>query len=53
MHFGVLLSRVRVEEKWLFEAFERRGLPYTRIDDREARFDLADPGPWRQYSAVL
>ncbi len=53
MKIGVLLSRVRVEEKWLFEALDKRGLSYERIDDREARFDLADPGPWRQFSVVL
>jgi [lysine-biosynthesis-protein LysW]--L-2-aminoadipate ligase len=53
MKLGVLLSRVRVEEKWLFEALDRRGVAYDRLDDREVRFDLADPGPWRQYAVVL
>ena len=32
---GVLLSRVRVEEKLLLEAFERRGVRTKIIDDRE------------------
>lgn len=32
---GVLLSRVRVEEKLLLEELERRGVPTTVIDDRE------------------
>jgi [lysine-biosynthesis-protein LysW]--L-2-aminoadipate ligase len=50
---GVLLSRVRVEEKWLFEALDRRGVAYDRLDDREVAFNLADPGPWRQYAVVL
>ncbi len=31
MKFGVLLSRVRVEEKWLLEALEKRGVSYDRI----------------------
>src|SRR3989304_2584979 len=53
MKIGVLLSRVRVEEKWLFEALEKRGLAYDRLDDREVKFDLANPGAWRQYSVVL
>jgi [lysine-biosynthesis-protein LysW]--L-2-aminoadipate ligase len=53
MKIGVLLSRVRVEEKWLFEALEKRGVDYERIDDREARFDLSDPNPWRRFDAVL
>jgi [lysine-biosynthesis-protein LysW]--L-2-aminoadipate ligase len=50
---AVLLSRVRVEEKWLFEALDKRGVTYDRLDDREVRFDLADPGPWREYGVVL
>jgi [lysine-biosynthesis-protein LysW]---L-2-aminoadipate ligase len=53
MKIGVLLSRVRVEEKWLFEALDKRGLAYDRLDDREVKFDLANPGPWQQYSVVL
>jgi len=28
---GVLFSRVRVEEKWIFGALERRGLDFERI----------------------
>lgn len=40
MHIGVLLSRVRVEEKMLFDALERRGVQYTRLDDRDTVFDL-------------
>ena len=32
---GVLLSRVRVEEKLLLEAFERKGVRTKLIDDRE------------------
>jgi [lysine-biosynthesis-protein LysW]--L-2-aminoadipate ligase len=50
---AVLLSRVRVEEKWLFEALDQRGVSYDRVDDREAVFNLADPGPWQQYAVVL
>ena len=53
MKVAVLLSRVRVEEKWLFEALDKRGVTYDRLDDREVRFDLADPGPWREYGVVL
>jgi [lysine-biosynthesis-protein LysW]--L-2-aminoadipate ligase len=40
MKIGVLLSRVRKEEKLLFEEFRRRGLEFDRIDDREVIFDL-------------
>ncbi len=53
MKVGVLLSRVRVEEKWLFEALDKRDVAYDRLDDREIRFDLANPGPWREYGVVL
>ncbi len=37
---GVLLSRVRVEEKLLLEEFERAGVTPTVIDDREIVFAL-------------
>ncbi len=50
---AVLYSRVRVEEKWLFAALERCGVPYDRIHDGQAILDLSDPTPWRQYAAVL
>jgi [lysine-biosynthesis-protein LysW]---L-2-aminoadipate ligase len=53
MKIGVLHSRVRVEEKWIFEALLRRGVDFDRLDDRVVRFDLADPAPWRQYDVVL
>jgi [lysine-biosynthesis-protein LysW]--L-2-aminoadipate ligase len=50
---GILYSRVRVEEKWLFEALDKRGVAYDKLDDREIRFTLDDPGPWTQYDVVL
>lgn len=53
MKIGVLLSRVRVEEKWLFEALDKRGVAYDKLDDREARFTLDAIGDWAQYDAVL
>ena len=49
----MLYSRVRVEEKWIFAAMERRGIDYERLDDRQIHFDLEDPGPWQQYDAIL
>ncbi len=39
---GVLLSRVRVEEKLLLEELERRGIPTKIIDDREVVFRLEE-----------
>ena len=53
MKIGLLYSRVRVEEKMLFEALDARGIPYDRIDDRDVEFDLGDPGRWRDYDVIL
>ncbi len=53
MKIGVLLSRVRVEEKWLFEAFNQRSVTYEVINDRDACFNLDQPREWLAYSAVL
>jgi len=43
MRVGVLCSRVRVEEKLLFEAMNQKGIDYEKIDDREVIFELNDP----------
>jgi [lysine-biosynthesis-protein LysW]--L-2-aminoadipate ligase len=53
MKLAVLFSRVRVEEKWIFEALDKRGIAYDKIDDREVSFALLDPGRWQQYDVVL
>jgi [lysine-biosynthesis-protein LysW]--L-2-aminoadipate ligase len=58
MRIGVLYSRVRVEEKWIFEGLEARGIAYDKIDDRQAVFGLGDGAPasarrWQQYDVVL
>jgi [lysine-biosynthesis-protein LysW]--L-2-aminoadipate ligase len=53
LKIGILLARVRVEEKWLFEACEKRGLEYERLDDREIVLDLQRPEPWRRFDVVL
>lgn len=52
-HIGVLYSRVRVEEKWIFAAMERRGLDYERLDSRRVFFDLDNPDTWCKYDAIL
>lgn len=51
MKVGVLYSRVRVEEKLLFEAMDRRGISYDLIDDRELIMDMGTPG--LRYDVVL
>jgi [lysine-biosynthesis-protein LysW]--L-2-aminoadipate ligase len=50
---GVLYSRLRVEEKWIFAALDRLGVRYDRLDDRQATFDLQNPEPWRAYDVVI
>ncbi len=49
---GVICSRVRVEEKLLFTALEKRGVDYERIDPRGVVFALGRNG-LEQYDAVL
>ena len=53
LKIGVLCSRVRVEEKWIFSSLEKRGIDFDRLDDRAISFDLDDLAPWKQYDAVL
>lgn len=53
MKLGILYSRVRVEEKWIFEDLDRRGIPYEKIDDREVIFNLDDPAPWQTYDCII
>jgi [lysine-biosynthesis-protein LysW]--L-2-aminoadipate ligase len=53
-HLGIVTSRVRVEEKLLFEELERRDVSYDIIDDGELLLDLSRPDErWRSYDAVL
>jgi [lysine-biosynthesis-protein LysW]--L-2-aminoadipate ligase len=42
---GILLSRVRVEEKLLIGELEERGVEIVRFDDREIVLDLSRPDP--------
>jgi [lysine-biosynthesis-protein LysW]--L-2-aminoadipate ligase len=49
---GILLSRVRVEEKLLIQELDRRGVDYDLIDDRQVVFDIQQNG-WSQYDVIL
>jgi [lysine-biosynthesis-protein LysW]---L-2-aminoadipate ligase len=51
MRLGIICSRIRVEEKLLFSALERRGVAFERIDDGEIIFDIADRE--RPFDVVL
>jgi [lysine-biosynthesis-protein LysW]---L-2-aminoadipate ligase len=53
LRIGVLYSRLRVEEKWIFEALEKRGTDYDRLDDRVIHFDLNNPAPWKEFDVIL
>lgn len=52
MNIAILLSRVRVEEKLLLEAFAKRGLEIELLDDRQTIFDLQQNG-WSHYNLVV
>ncbi len=49
---GVMLSRVRTEEKLLFAALERAGVAYTRIEDPEIRLPFTRPDGWN-FDVIL
>jgi len=53
MRVGVLCSRVRVEEKLLFEAMRTRGIEYEKIDDRKVVFTLHQLPPAYRFDIVL
>jgi [lysine-biosynthesis-protein LysW]--L-2-aminoadipate ligase len=48
---GILCSRIRAEEKLLFESFSRRGLEFEKLDDRELVFEIGAEPP--RYDVVL
>ncbi len=49
---GILLSRVRVEEKLLIRELEKRGTDFDTIDDRQVIYDIQQNG-WQQYDVIL
>jgi len=53
LKIGVLLSRIRVEEKWLLSNLEQRGIDFDRIEDGSMQMDITNPGNWLKYDAVL
>ncbi|MFN8059272.1 MAG: lysine biosynthesis protein LysX [Vicinamibacterales bacterium] len=56
MRVAILYSRVRVEEKLLFEAFSKRGVELDLLDDQTLVFDITDtrqPGPYAKYDVVV
>lgn len=57
MKVGVLYSRVRAEEKLLFEALQKRGIDFDLLDDREVIFEITQgqryAEQYRQYDVVV
>ncbi|MBE3560145.1 MAG: lysine biosynthesis protein LysX [Ktedonobacteraceae bacterium] len=54
MRLAILTSRIRVEEKLLFEALRRRAIEFDVIDDSDLLFDLERLDErWYAYDAVL
>ncbi|RPI99690.1 MAG: lysine biosynthesis protein LysX [Chloroflexi bacterium] len=45
MRIGILCSRVRIEEKLLFSAFESLGVPITHLDERNISARVGDFAP--------
>ena len=53
MQVGMLLSRVRVEEKLLVQAFKAPDIEPTLIDDRKLILELHDRSPMAGYDVVI
>jgi len=53
MKVGMLLSRVRVEEKLLLQAFAKRRIEVDRLDDRKLVFDMHDRSQMRAYDVII
>jgi [lysine-biosynthesis-protein LysW]---L-2-aminoadipate ligase len=49
---GILLSRVRVEEKLLIQELEKHGVDFDTIDDRQVIYDIQNNG-WQGYDVIL
>ena len=49
MRVGILYSRVRAEEKLLFEAFDKRGVDLELVDDNTLIFDITAEAHTRRF----
>ncbi len=52
MRVGILVSRIRVEEKMIVAEMERQGVDFDLLDLRAQHFDLHG-GTWSSYDVVL
>ena len=54
MHIGVVYSRLRVEEKWLFKALESREVSFERLLDSQVILQLDnDNNEWSRFDAII
>ena len=57
MKVGILYSRVRAEEKLLFQALQDRGVAFDLLDDRTLVFDITqregDAQPYQDYDVII
>jgi len=53
MRIALFCTLVRTEEKWLLEAFRRRGLEAEVIRDRSTILEVGAPDGWNRFDAVL
>ena len=57
MRVGILFSRVRPEEKLLFQALDGRGVDFDLLDDRKLAFEISDAPeaiePYAAFDVVL
>ncbi len=57
MRVGILYSRVRAEEKLLFEAFQNRGVDFDLLDDRKLVFEITqgqrDDAIFTDYDVIV
>ena len=50
---GIVYTRPRVEERWLFEALEARNISYEKILDRNLSLDLHSGDGWKEFNVVI
>ena len=52
VRLGVLCSRIRLEEKLIFKALEKRGVEYDRLDERRLALQLQANGLVEKYDLI-
>ena len=50
---GILINRIRVEEKQLIRALESRGVEYETLHDGDLQFYLNEQSGWNRFDVIL